>query len=163
MQSIKGKKASSSKKAAAKKSPKSEGPTPGFTVGLESGLGVTDTWNKYLKANGKAKQSERKTDDDLAKAIAKEFPKREKVQPVGRVRSWYNNGRYGFGLNGKKMPLADRSVAYDDDGNVMSRRAGGFGKKATAKKAVVKKAKPKVAARKRATVKKAEATESAAA
>lgn len=87
-------------------------------VGTKSGLGITATWNKYLEANAKKKL----TDEQLYDAMMEEFPGKEKMQPVARVRSWYNTGRYGFG-KGPDVRLEDddRSVAYGEDGEIRRR------------------------------------------
>jgi len=117
---------------------------PGLNVGLKSGVGVTATWNKLLGENVKAKL----TDEQLQAAFKKDFPQRDYLQPIGRVRSFYNTGRYGFGKGeGVRLEGADRSVAYDENGEPIKRQP--FGKPA---KPAAKKAKPK-ARRKTTTTK----------
>lgn len=105
-------------KAAAKTPAEKKVPEPGYSVGLKSKIGVTATWNKYFMANFKS----RLTDDQLTDAMLAEFPKRETVQPVPRVRSWFNSGKYGFGVLGieganpdDKRDGDEKSIAYGED------------------------------------------------
>ena len=86
--------------------------------------------------------------------MMKEFPNKDKMQPVGRVRSWYNTGRYGFG-NGDntKNDDAHRSVGYDAEGN--PKRGGGLEAAREAKKAKAAKKPAKKAKAAKAKAKKA--------
>lgn len=90
----------------------------GKSKGLVGGLGVTATWNALLAANAKAKL----TDEQLTARMQEEFPDRDKFQPVARVRSWYNNGKFGFGTGpNSKLEGAARSYGYDENGVAISR------------------------------------------
>lgn len=141
----------STKKEAAPKAEKKSTKEVGKAVGVTSGLGVVAFWNKLLKANSKAKL----TDAELEAAMKEEFPKRDYFQPVGRIRSWFNAGKYALGYEAdEKLEKEDprRSVGYDEDGKVV-KRANPFQKKAesdepgkVAKKKVVKKVAKKAAA-----------------
>ena len=126
----KSKAATGKKKEGKKATPPVREKKVGLTIGKTSGVGVVETWNKLLKANAKAKL----TDEQLMDAMAAEFPDREKFQPVARVRSWYNNGRYNLGLGDDKKQLPEnRSVPYDKDGNKMKRVPFGGKDRATLK------------------------------
>lgn len=128
-------KAGEKKTTAAKKKEKAE-ERKGYSVGIKHGLGVVQTWNKLLKENAKAK----KTDEELLDAMQAEFPDREKFQPVARIRSWYNNGRYNLGLGDDKKQLPEnRSVPYDGKGEKVKRIPFGGKDPAKAKAAKAKK------------------------
>jgi hypothetical protein len=106
----------------------------GDTVGKVHGLGVVQTWNKLLKENVKAKL----TDDQLAEKMLDEFPKRKTMQPVGRIRSWYNHGRYNLGLGDDKV-MDPKSTAYDEKGNPVERGLKAMAAKERSKAAAAKK------------------------
>lgn len=139
-----------SNKSTKKTKKKSSEKVPGKSVGKQSGVGVTATWNVHLKANVKKKL----TDEKLLAVMQREFPDRDHFQPVSRVRSFFNTGRYGFGHgDGVELEKGDerRSYPYDNKGEIVKR---GFaaqkskkgkakakstsGKKDTAKKRTVK-------------------------
>jgi len=140
--------------AKAKKSESSEKEARGLKIGVNSGVGVTATWNVIFKANLKA----HKHDDELLKMMQKEFPHRDYFQPVGRCRSWYNTGKFGFGVLGAdvKAEGKDWLPKFDKEGNIIRSEFNKkdeetpAAKKPTAKKgeAAKKPAKKKVVARK---------------
>lgn len=93
------------------------GAVPGLNVGLKSGLQVHAFWGLVLGQQAKAKLN----DAELESVVAVEFPKRDKVQPAGRLRAWYNCGTYAAmglapggvrGTNGKHPP--ERCLRYED-------------------------------------------------
>lgn len=124
---VKTKKKAAKKKAMKKAAAVTKPAGKGYAVGRTSGLSVSAFWSKLLADNGKAKQ----TDKQLAKTFAKEFPAREIVQPVGRVRSMYNRGILGYGNPpGKAVKgTPKQSYAYDADGNVTTSAAWDTGRK----------------------------------
>lgn len=84
----------------------------GYNYGKTTKLRVMAFWQHLLVNNFKKKLS----DSQLEREFKKEFPKREKVQKVQLVRSWFNTGRYGLGYGdmvkagSAKQP---RSIAYE--------------------------------------------------
>lgn len=94
----------------------------------KNGLGVIATWVKLFKDNAK----EKLTDEQISKAIKKNFPGRESAifDHVQAVRNRFNNGLLTKG----KAP-ATPSVRYDESGAVRGKT------KKVVKKKKVKKAK----------------------
>ena len=116
--------------------PKRLEPAAGTTTGMTTGEGVTAVWNLLLKANAEAKL----TDEQLTAAMQEEFPGRDYFQPVPRIRSWYNCGRYGLGYDPDERLERDdprRSIAYGEDGLPVTRSAATKAAKAKAKKLVM--------------------------
>jgi hypothetical protein len=77
----------------------------GQSTSLYTGEGVTQTWNRVLFEN----LTEKLDDSKLTAKMQAHFPERDYFQPVSRVRSFFNTGKYGFGL----------SPDYDAQGNVI--------------------------------------------
>jgi hypothetical protein len=85
----------------------------GKTIGVTSKLGVSDTWSMLFRQNAK----KRLTDEQLLARMKKEFPRRKKFQPVGRVRNFYNRGVQGYGNPaGTNITKTKKSVPYDAKG-----------------------------------------------
>lgn len=83
----------------------------GRSVGVATGLSVSEYWSKLFVSNS----HKRLSDPELVELFRKEFPRRQKVQPVGRVRSFYNRGLQGFGNPpGMKLGPGKRSKAYEN-------------------------------------------------
>ncbi len=102
------------KPPAKSKKAKGDADKRGLSIGKETGMGVTEYWNKLLTANYRKKL----TDDQLVKTFRKEFPRREIVQPIGRVRNFFNRNILGYGDNSGKnrRGTPKQSYAYDKDG-----------------------------------------------
>lgn len=94
----------------------------GQSVGLTTKVGVIESWNHFLFTNvqlAKVNSPEEPplTDEQLMDAMKAEFPLRTYFQPVKRIRSWYNCGRYGQGPMGRasadvRQVGDNRSVEY---------------------------------------------------
>lgn len=121
---VKVKKAAPAAKTPAKKVDKSR---IGHTIGVNSGKGVSETWSALLRANVKRKL----TDEQITRKMKKEFPKRSYLQPVGRIRSFYNRGIQGFGnpTGSNLRGTAKESVAYDANGEPTANSMWGRDKK----------------------------------
>lgn len=117
------------KKAKAKKATQ----TVARAVG-KNGLGVIATWVKLFKDNVK----EKLTDEQISKAIKKNFPGRESAifDHVQAVRNRFNKGALTKG----KTPVVE-SVRYGTDGTVVTARGKSAKKKVVSKKKKVKKSK----------------------
>lgn len=128
----------------------------GKTTGLLTGKGVSEFWNAILAANALSKK--KLVDSQLAALVKKEFPGRKIVQPVGRVRSFFNRGVQGYGNPpGKNVRETKKeSFAYTPAGDVTKSVDWGFDRKTSKKlSAVAKKRALKAwAKRKRKTAKK---------
>lgn len=113
-----------SKPASGSKKKKADADKVGLSLGKTTGMGVTEFWNKLLGANERKKL----TDAKLVKAFKEEFPRRELVQPVGRVRSFYNRNTLGFGDNSGKTRRGTprQSFAYDKHGEITIYTDWGF-------------------------------------
>lgn len=158
---MKAKKKKPAKMVGAKLRKKAAGPVmpengnKGSTTGVTTGLAISAFWNRILGANAAAKK--KLTDPQLAQAVRKEFPRRESVQPVGRVRSFFNRGVQGYGnppgtnVRGSKK----ESFAYDAKGRVTTSTDWGQERKPSKKLSAVAKARAKkIWAKKKAAPKK---------
>lgn len=94
-------------------------------IGLTLKKSVIETWARVFQMNAKNKW----TDEQISEFMHKEFPdlKNKTFNQVNGCRSHYNNGWYTKGAK-----PAERSVRYDEDGNVLSRVKKDAAKKAPA-------------------------------
>jgi hypothetical protein len=103
-------------------------------VAPKSGRTAVDIWNELFTKNFRSKL----TDEELQAAYEAEMG-RPLGQPVPRLRSYFNNGKYGLGEGEDvKLDKDDRSVGYDKDGNKLTSTRG---RKAADSKETSKKAK----------------------
>jgi hypothetical protein len=88
-------------------------------VGKTTGLGVAKTWAKLFVNNEKSSKQQKLTDEQISKAMKKEFPDRgsDIFDHVQLVRNRYNKGV----LTGGAVP-AELAKRYDKNGNVVTAR-----------------------------------------
>lgn len=121
-----------------------KGNSPGKLKGETTGHSVREHWTMLFVQNEKAPKSKKMTDEQILKAMQKEFPGRTSyefanVRGVQRVRNYFNT--IGWECAAEEA----KSQRYDATGNVMETKRGRPAKDEAPKKA---KAKVKVVKRK---------------